>query len=219
MGLIAIWRQSHIINMDYLNSLLPIIEHFRILGYWIIFFVSLIESFAFIGIVIPGTTFIIFVGFVSAKGFLDLGDAIIFAAAGAIAGDVLSYYLGRHIEKILEDDSKILKSKYLKRGTIFFNKYGGGSVFLGRFVGPIRPVIPFVAGMFKMDKKRFFLWNIFSGFAWAATFLLIGYFFGEIAETFVLWIKRGSVLAGALAGFIFIFFVIRHIMLKKAKIL
>ncbi len=147
--------------MDYLNSLLPAIEHFRFWGYWIILLVSLVESLAFVGIIIPGTTFIILVGFVSSKGFLDLGDVILFAAAGAIIGDVLSYYLGRHIKENFGEDSRIFKIKYLQRGKMFFYKYGGRSVFLGRFIGPIRPIIPFVAGMFKMDKKRFILWNYY----------------------------------------------------------
>jgi len=181
--------------------------------------VSLVESLAFVGIAIPGTIFIVFVGFISAKGFLDLGDLVLFAAAGAIIGDVLSYYLGNYVKNSFGEDSKIFKSKYLRRGKNFFNKYGGRSVFLGRFIGPIRPVIPFVAGMLKMDKKTFLFWNIFSGFAWAATFSLIGYFFGGAAEIIALWITRGGVFAGAFAGLIFVFYVVRRVMFKKAKIL
>ncbi len=182
-------------------------------------FISLIESLAFVGIAIPGTTFIILVGFVSSKGFFDLGDVFIFAAVGAIMGDVFSYYLGRYVKEIFGENSRIFKSKYLNRGKMFFNKYGGRSVFLGRFIGPIRPVIPFVAGMVRMDKKRFILWNVFSGFAWAAVFLLVGYFFGEMADTIILWIKRGSVFIGVFAGLILIFFIVRRIILKKAKII
>jgi len=147
--------------MDFLNSLLPAIEHFHLLGYWVVLFVSILESLAFVGIAIPGTTFIILVGFISAKGYLSLTNLIWFAAIGAIIGDVLSYYLGRHTKKFFKDDSKIFKSKYLEKGRSFFEKYGGRSVFLGRFIGPIRPIIPFVAGMFKMDRKRFLLWNGF----------------------------------------------------------
>ncbi len=203
--------------MDFLNSLLPTIEHFRILGYWIVLLVSLLESLAFVGIAIPGTIFIILVGFISAKGFLDLGDLILFTAAGAILGDMISYYLGSHAEKFFSSDSKIFQSKYLEKGKSFFNTYGGGSIFLGRFIGPIRPIIPFVAGMFRMNRKRFILWNIFSGFAWASTFLLLGFFFGQAWETVALWSTRGSVLILTLAIFVFIIYILKRFTVRKGK--
>jgi undecaprenyl-diphosphatase len=203
--------------MDFLNSLLPTIEHFRILGYWIVLFISLLESLAFIGIAIPGTIFIVLIGFVSAKGFLDLGDLIWFAAIGAIMGDVLSYYLGSHVKKFFKDDSRIFKSKYLNRGKHFFGKYGGRSIFLGRFVGPIRPIIPFVAGMLNMDRKKFLSWNIFSGFVWATTFLLIGFFFGQAWETIALWSTRGSMFMVTFVGFIFVFYILKWLVVKNGK--
>ncbi len=199
--------------MDFLNSLLPAIEHFHLLGYWVVLFVSILESLAFVGIAIPGTTFIILVGFISAKGYLSLTNLIWFAAIGAIIGDVLSYYLGRHTKKFFKDDSKIFKSKYLEKGRSFFEKYGGRSVFLGRFIGPIRPIIPFVAGMFKMDRKRFLLWNIFSGFAWATTFLLVGFSFGQIWK----WPTRESMFITIFIGFIFILYISRWVIIKKGK--
>jgi len=203
--------------MDFLNSLLPTIEHFRILGYWIVLFVSLLESLAFVGIAVPGTIFIVLVGFVSSKGLLDLGDLIWFSAIGAIIGDVLSYYLGSHIKKFFKDDSKIFKSRYLEKGKSFFNKYGGRSIFLGRFVGPIRPIIPFVAGMFKMDKKKFLSWNIFSGFIWATTFLLIGYFFGQAWETIALWSTRGSVFVATFVCIIFVLYILKWFVVRNGK--
>ena len=199
--------------MDFLNSLLPAIEHFHLLGYWIVLFVSILESLAFVGIIIPGTTFIILMGFISAKGYLDLTNLIWFAAVGAIIGDVLSYYLGRHTKKFFKDNNKIFKSKYLDKGKSFFEKYGGRSVFLGRFIGSIRPVIPFVAGMFRMDRKRFFLWNIFSAFVWATTFLLVGFFFGQIWK----WPMRESFLVTIFIGFIFILYIFRWVIIEKGK--
>jgi len=203
--------------MDFLISLLPTIEHFRLLGYWIVLLISFLESLAFVGIAIPGTIFVILAGFVSAKGFFDLGDVIWFAAIGAIMGDALSYYLGSHAKKIFKDDSKIFKSKYLDGGKSFFSKYGGRSIFSGRFVGPIRPIIPFVAGMFKMDRKKFLLWNIFSGFAWATSFLLIGYFFGQAWETIILWSTRGGIFIAVFAAFIFVFYVLKWLIIKNGK--
>jgi undecaprenyl-diphosphatase len=73
--------------MDLINYLLPKIEHFQYLGYWVVLLVSLLESLAFIGIIVPGSTLIVFIGALSARGYLDLADLIWFATIGAILGD------------------------------------------------------------------------------------------------------------------------------------
>jgi len=196
---------------------MPAVEHSRLLWYWVVLLISLLESLAFVGIIFPGTVFVVLAGFVSAKGSLDLGDLILFAAIGAIIGDVSSYYLGSHVKEFFKDDNKIFKSKYLDRGKSFFNKYGGRSIFFGRFIGPIRPVIPFVAGMFKMDKEKFLLWNIFSGFAWAVTFLLVGFFFGQVWQTISLWSTRGGVFLVALGSFVFVLYLFKWIIVRNGR--
>ncbi len=203
--------------MDFLNSLLPTIEHFRLIGYWVVLLIALLDSIAFVGLAIPGTLLIVFFGFISAKGFLDIGDVVWFVAIGAILGDILSYYLGRHVKRFFQDDSRIFKSKYLNRGKLFFNKYSGRSILIGRFIGPMRPVIPFVAGLFKMNKKRFFLWDILSSFVWSATFLLLGFLFGQAWQAIALWSTRVGIFIAALVGLFIVFYILKWFTIRNGR--
>lgn len=171
--------------MHWINSLVATIENFRPLGYSIVLLVSLFESLAFVGVIIPGTVFVVMVGILAAQKFLDIGDVVWFVAIGAIAGDVISYYLGSHL-KIGQKKRKI--SKHIDKGKGFIDQYGGWGIVFGRFIGPIRPIVPFVAGTMQMNKRKFFLWNVLAGFSWAITFLLIGYFFGQSYDLLIPYI-------------------------------
>ncbi len=186
--------------MDFLQSILPTIQHFSTLGYWVVFLLAFLESLAFVGLLIPGSVAVIFAGFLASQGILDIGDLLWFAAAGAILGDSLSFYLGRRGTVIFKPTNKIFKLAHLKKGEAFFRKHGGKSVFLGRFIGWIRPIIPFIAGVFKLDKKTFIVWNILSGILWAVAHLAIGYFFGQAWQTVEIWSTRLGIFLTALLG-------------------
>ncbi len=187
--------------MEFLNSFLPTFQHIGIWGYWVVALISLLESLAFVGVVVPGTIVVVLAGFFSAQGYLDLGDLIWFAAIGAILGDSLSYYLGTRGTKLFRAENKLLKLSHLENGEQFFKKYGNKSIFLGRFIGPIRPIVPFVAGLSKMNKWSFLLWNVTSAFLWAAAHLLLGYFFGGAIKTIEIWSSRTGI-------FLFSFFLL-----------
>ncbi len=118
-------------------------------------------------------------GAVVAAGSLELWATLAWAAAGAIAGDAGSYWLGRHYRAELHNRWPFRRHpKLLEKGTAFFHRHGGMSIFLGRFVGPIRPVIPAVAGMLGMPPTRFYAANILSALGWAPTYILPGVVFG-----------------------------------------
>ena len=176
--------------MEFFTSLLPKIQHLGIFGYWMILLISLTESLPFIGLIIPGTILVGLFGFFSAQGYLDIGDLILFSAIGAILGDSISYYLGTRGTKLFRRENKILKLSHLENGEQFFRKHGNKSIFLGRFISPLRPIIPFVAGLFRMDKKVFLFWNIISGILWAVSFLFLGYFFGGALNAIEIWSGR-----------------------------
>ncbi len=204
--------------MDFFNSLLPTIEHFRFLGYWIVLLILLIDSTAFIGLISPGTLLVIGIGFLSSQGFLDIGDVIWFAAVGAIVGDMISYYMGIHTGgTFFKDKNKIFKAKYLKVGQSFFDRHGSKAIFLDRFIGPVRPIATFIAGISKMNKKIFIFWSILSSFSWVTTFLFIGYFFGQAWETIALWSTRGSIFLFGLILFIIILYVLKWLVIRKGK--
>lgn len=179
--------------MEILNSLLRVIQHFGVLGYWLVLLISFFESLAFIGAIIPGVIIVAFAGFLSAQGFLGIGDLIWFAAIGAILGGGLNFWLGSKGKRFFRNEEKLLKLEQLEKGEEFYKKYGNKSVFLGKFFGPIRPVIPFVAGLSKMNKWQFLLWNVAGAFLWAAFYLLLGYFLGSIVRAIEMWAPRPGV--------------------------
>lgn len=180
-----------------LDKLLFIIKTWQQYTYLIIFFISFAESVAFLGEIIPGAAILIIMGFIVSQGELNFSIIFIISALGAIIGDSFSYWLGSSGHFLLKN-SKWRKFLYLKEGKKFFQKHGEKSVLLGRFIGPLRPIIPFIAGVFKMNYLRFLIWNILSGLGWSFAYLFLGYFLAESAQKIETWLNY----------FIFIIFII-----------
>jgi len=144
-----------------------------------IFITSFAESLAFVGLIMPGAAMMLTAGALIATGALSFWPTMIWAVCGAVLADGLSFWLGHRFKDHIRSFS--LFARYpdvLTRGEDFFNRHGGKSVFFGRFVGPIRPVIPIVAGMMGMGHTRFTLYNILSALGWAPAYLLPGMAFG-----------------------------------------
>lgn len=155
---------------------LPSLEHLGILGYWLVFLIAFAESLALIGLFTPGTVLIVLAGGLSAHGIYDFGDLMFFSAIGAVLGDGLSYELGKKYKNRLWRNPRW--QQYLTRGQQFIERHGTKSVFLGRFVGPLRPIVPVVAGAVGMRRIPFFAANVLSAVGWAFCFLALGYIFG-----------------------------------------
>jgi membrane protein DedA with SNARE-associated domain/membrane-associated phospholipid phosphatase len=173
------WDKQRVARMSILNALLAYITHHSGLAYGAIFLVSLSESLALVGLIVPGTLIMFGVGAVVATGRLGLQPVLLLAATGAVAGDGISYWLGRRYQEQLERIWPF--SRYpgmLKNGELFFRRHGGKSVLFGRFVGPVRPVIPLVAGMLGMGPARFAVINVVSAIGWALAYILPGMLFG-----------------------------------------
>ncbi|GAB6907682.1 LssY C-terminal domain-containing protein [Desulfosarcina cetonica] len=165
--------------MHHLNTVLAFITHHPALAYGAVFLISLSESLAIVGLIVPGTVIMFGVGAVVATGHLALKPVLLLAAAGAIAGDGISYWLGHHYHEDLRRMWPF--SRYpgmLQMGAAFFKRHGGKSVLFGRFVGPVRPVIPVVAGMLGMQPLQFAIVNVLSAVGWALAYVLPGVFFG-----------------------------------------
>jgi len=163
----------------YIKALLVFITHHPALAYGGIFLISLSESLALVGLIVPGTVIMFGVGAIVATGSLGLKPVLLLAATGAIAGDGISYWLGHHYQEKLRRIWPF--SRYhgmLQNGEAFFHRHGGKSVLFGRFVGPVRPVIPIVAGMLGMSPLHFGVVNVLSAIGWAFVYILPGVFFG-----------------------------------------
>ncbi|MCG8091329.1 MAG: bifunctional DedA family/phosphatase PAP2 family protein, partial [Candidatus Thiodiazotropha endolucinida] len=148
-----------------------------------VFLVAFSESVAIVGLLVPGVIAMFGFGALIATGTLQFWPVFWWAVAGAVAGDSLSFWLGRHYQDGLRQIWPF--SRYpetLHRGIRFFEKYGGKSVAIGRFFGPVRAIIPLVAGMMGMTPMRFLLANISSALVWAPAYLLPGIVFGASLE-------------------------------------
>jgi len=156
----------------------------------IIALVAFSESLALVGLVVPGALMMFAAGALIAGGALDFWSIFLWAVAGAILGDGLSYWLGHHYRNRIAEFWPFRRHpELLGRGEAFFHRHGGKSILLGRFIGPVRPVIPVVAGMLDMPPVRFYVTNVLSALGWAPAYLLPGMAFGA-----------SLVLAGAVAG-------------------
>ncbi|MGB0361091.1 MAG: VTT domain-containing protein, partial [Endozoicomonas sp.] len=161
-----IWLQSHIVWVG------PVIA-----------LVACLESLAVIGIILPGVAILFALGAIAAAANLSILSILTWAFSGAVVGDGLSFLLGYHYHDNLRRLWPFKNHpQWIEHGKAFFDRYGVLSVVIGRFVGPIRPIIPAVAGMMNMRPVFFFPVNVFSAIGWAPVYLLPGYFTGEVLQ-------------------------------------
>ncbi len=152
----------------------------------------------------PGTYAILFAIIFAETGFVVTpflpGDSLIFAAAAfsglgllnpwllfgllsvaAILGDSINYAIGHAVgPRVFREDVRFLKREYLERTHAFYEKYGGKTIIIARFVPIIRTFAPFVAGVGAMTYRKFIIYNIAGGLLWVGLFTALGYFFGNI---------------------------------------
>ena len=141
--------------------------------------VAFVESLAAVGIIVPGVAILFALGALAGSGLLDPVSMFLWAFVGAVLGDGVSFQVGRYFHEGVRSCWPFNNHpEWLDRGEVFFRDYGGLSIAIGRFVGPIRPVIPVVAGMMKMTPARFYIINILSSVPWALVYLTPGYLTG-----------------------------------------
>lgn len=165
--------------MHYINLLIDFINTHPNFIYTSIFLVSLTESLLLVGLIIPGST--IMIAIAAILGTVDINIKIVIAVAivGAILGDGISFWIGRYYNEKITNIWPFYKYPHLiKKGENFFNKHGNKSIIIARFVGPVRPIVPAIAGMLKMSPVRFTLINVVSAVLWALAYILPGFFLG-----------------------------------------
>ncbi len=161
------------------ESILEFIKQNSELAWLVIFVVAFLESMAIVGLLIPGWVLLVGVGTLIGADALSFYPIVISAYLGAVIGEYISFYFGYHYhEKILSWQFVAKHKKLIRLCRRFFHKHGVGGVFVGRFFGPTRAVIPLVAGISEMNKMTFFWVNITSGIFWAPLYLLPGILVG-----------------------------------------
>jgi len=169
-----------LIHLDkYLDS---IIRSYGSLTYGILFLIVFCETGLVITPILPGDSLLFATGTVAALGSLDLSLIIILLSIAAIAGDTVNYWIGYLVgpKVFSKEKSRLFNKEYLDRTHRFYQKYGGKTIIIARFIPIIRTFAPFVAGVGRMKYKRFIIYNILGGIGWIVTFVLGGYFFGNI---------------------------------------
>lgn len=203
--------------MSYLNYILPALEHYQFFLYLIVFLLSLAESVVFVGVLIPGALITFFWGVLAADGYLNLSALFFVVTLGVFLGEIISFHLGLKGTKLFNQDNKIFKSSYLERGKTFFERHGSKSIFLGRFIGPIKIINPFVAGLSKMERKKFIALNLLSIFIWVFVYIILGFFFGNAWVIFKLWSTRAELFLFSLIAFLFLLYYLKKFLQKHGE--
>lgn len=143
-------------------------------------------------------------GFLAGQRVLDLDALIVTVAAGATIGDNIGYEMGRQLGRpwLAHRGKRFgLDDERLRKADAFFSRHGGKAVFLGRFVGFARALVPFAAGAARMRYSRFLFYNALGAWLWAAAVVLLGYVAGQLAER---WLGRASAILGGTVVFVFL---------------
>ena len=188
--------------LDYLIDLVGRLGNW---AYLLIFLGATLESAAFLGLFVPGESLVLVAGFFAAQGLLDLDVVIATVAAGAAIGDSIGYELGRRLGRpgLLRYGTRFgLNQALISRADEFFARHGGASVFLGRFVGFARVLVPFLAGSSRMPYLRFLMYNALGAVLWSVVIVLLGFFLGQSWRMAEHWIGRASAIIGGAIVFV-----------------
>lgn len=167
---------------DFFNYIHPLIEWLRANPQWsfvITFAISMLESLAVVGSIVPGSVTMTAIGILAGSGVMGVEQTLIAATLGAMIGDNLSYAIGYYYRENLKQIWPFSRYPgWIDYGGDFFKKHGGKSVFLGRFIGPLRSLIPVIAGMMQMRQGLFFIANFLSAILWSIGHIMPGVLIG-----------------------------------------
>ena len=151
-------------------------------GYVALAIIVFAETGLMIGFFLPGDSLLVTAGLFAARGTLDIVVLNVLLITMAIVGDATGYYIGRRMGPALfrREDSRLFKKKHLVKTQLFYEKHGGKTIVIARFVPIVRTFAPVVAGIAGMNYRRFAMFNIFGGIGWVFSMTMIGYLLGRL---------------------------------------
>jgi membrane-associated protein len=168
-----------ILHVD--KTLGMLLEQYGLYVYAVLFAIIFCETGLVVLFFFPGDTLLFIAGAFCATGQMDLGLLIFLLVVAAVSGNTLNFWIGEKIgQKVFTHDYKWINKDALRRTHTFFDKHGGKTIILARFVPVVRTFAPFVAGVSDMTHARFQFYNISGALLWVISLVTAGYFFGNI---------------------------------------
>jgi len=169
-----------ILHLD--KHLLELCTQYGTWVYAILFIIIFCETGLVVTPFLPGDSLLFAVGSLAAIQALDFTSSIILLILAAVLGDTVNYWIGNYIgpKVFYQENSRLLNKEYLMRTHQFYEKHGGKTIIIARFLPIIRTFAPFVAGIGSMTYRRFIAFNVVGGALWVLLFIPAGYFFGSV---------------------------------------
>ena len=179
------WIKDYVLNPKILID--TMLDKMGIYVYFGLFFIIFAETGLAVGFFLLGDSLLVVAGLFAAAGKLDLMVMMITLFIAAVLGDTVGYFTGRKMGRTLftRQKSRLFNPKHIKEAHAFYEKHGGKTIILARFVPIIRTFAPIVAGAAEMTYRNFIFYNILGGFLWIVSMLSAGYFLGGLVEQFV----------------------------------
>lgn len=147
--------------------------------YGILFLIIFCETGLVVTPILPGDSLLFITGAIAAQGHLDIYLICLLLIAAAVLGDMVNFYIGKYFGVKLLEKNLIRRSHYEKAHG-FYEKYGGRTIIIARFMPIVRTLAPFVAGISRMDYRRFSAYNVIGALVWIISITVLGYFFGSL---------------------------------------
>jgi membrane-associated protein len=168
-----------IIHID--QHLVEIVGEYGVWTYGILFLIIFAETGFVVTPFLPGDSLLFAAGALAATGVLNPWFLFFLLFVAAVLGDSVNYAMGSYFGiRVFKEEAKIFKMEYLRKTEGFYDKYGGKTIVIARFMPIVRTYAPFVAGASSMHYPRFIFYNILGGAIWVGIFILVGYLFGNI---------------------------------------
>lgn len=163
------------------RHLADLAQDYGVWMYLILFLIIFCETGLVVTPFLPGDSLLFATGALAATGSMNIVVLVVLLIAAAILGDSVNYWVGSKLgTRIFKEDARVLKTDYLRRTQVFYEKYGGKVIIIGRFIPIVRTYAPFVAGAARMSYPKFLTYNVVGGVIWIFLFLMGGFVFGAI---------------------------------------